>query len=333
MLGDSAAPWWVPLLLTPLALLALLAPLTRRWATGWVLLGIAVAGLATAFTAVGVSVAAAQSLAVALWPGTGLSLAWLGVVGAALVTMDAGLADGVRGDRPLRAVRPIAVTIVLVVLGIVAVPSLSALHRGDALLADGPRTTLPAYVAAEGRTDQNVGTLVITPQSDGGVAAQVVWGQSETLDGQSTLLDTRTTPNEADQRIAALTADLIASSAPGVVEHLTDAGIGFVLLGPSVEPESIPARATRLRAGTAIDQREQLDAVGTTSRGLLWRAVDPPTDRAGMDTSERTVSRWIAVGQLAVFAVAVLLALPTAGSRRAARLTPRTVAPGTREGP
>jgi GT2 family glycosyltransferase len=328
LLGDAGALWWVPLLLAPVALLALLAPLTRRWATGWVLLGIAVAGLATAFTAVGISVAADQSQVVALWPGTGLSLAWLGVTGAALTTMDAGLPDG---DRRLRAVRPVTVAIVLVVLGIVAVPSLSARHRDEALLTDGPRTTLPAYVAAEGRTDPDVGTLVITPQSDGSVAAQVVWGQSETLDGQSTLLATRVTPNAADERIAALTADLIASSAPGVVEQLTDAGVAFVLLAPSAEPESIPARTTRLRAVSAVDQREQLDAVGTTSRGLLWRAVDPSADRAGMDAEQRSISQWIAVGQLAVFAVAVLLALPTAASRRAARLAPRTVGQGARE--
>ncbi|HET8927146.1 MAG TPA: glycosyltransferase [Microbacterium sp.] len=330
LLGDAAALWWVPLLLAPVALLALLAPLTRRWATGWVLLGIAVVGLATAFAAVGISVAADQSQPVALWPGAGLSLAWLGVTGAALTTMDAGLADG---DRRLRAVRPVAVAIVLVVVGIVAAPSLSALHRDEAMLTDGPRTTLPAYVAAEGRTDPDVGTLVITPQSDGSVAAQVVWGQSETLDGQSTLLATRVSPNAADELIAALTADLIASSAPGVVEQLTDAGVAFVLLAPSAEPESIPARTTRLRAVTAIDQREHLDAVGTTSRGLLWRAVEPSADRAGMDAEQRSISRWIAVGQLAMFAVAVLLALPTAASRRAARLTPRTVGQGTREDP
>lgn len=328
VLGGGAPLWWVPLLLTPVAVLALLAPLTRRWATAWVLLAVAVLGTGTAFAAVGISVAAAQSQEVALWPGAGLSLAWLGVTGAAVTTLDAGLVDA---DRRMRFVRPAVVAVVLVVLATVAAPALGALHRGDALLADGPRTTLPAYVAAEGRTDPDIGTLVITPQADGAVAAQVVWGQSETLDGQSTLSTTRTAPSAADEQIAALTADLVASSAPGVVEELTATGVAFVLLAPSAEPESIPARTTRLRAVTAIDQREQLDAVGSTSRGLLWRAVDPAAARPGMDDEQRATARWIAGGQLAVFAVAVLLAVPTAASRRAARLTPRTVGQVHRE--
>ena len=221
----------------------------------------------------------------------------------------------------------------LAVLVVVAAPALGALHRGDALLADGPRTTLPAYVAAEGRTDPGIGTLVITPQADGAVAAQIVWGQSETLDGQSTVTVTRTSPTAADEQIAALTADLIATSAPGVVEQLTATGVAFVLLAPAAEPESIPARATRLRAVTAIDQREQLDPVGTTARGLLWRAVDAAPPRAGMDADQSATARWIAAGQLTVFAVAVLLAVPTAASIRAARRTPRTVGQGHREEP
>ena len=330
VLGEGAPLWWVPLLLLPIAVLALLAPLTRRWAAAGVLLAVAVLGIATAFAAVGISVAAAQSQEVALWPGAGLSLAWLGVAGAALTTMDAGLVDG---DRRTRALRPAAVAVALAVLVAVAAPALGALHRGDALLADGPRTTLPAYVAAEGRTDPGIGTLVITPQADGAVAAQIVWGQSETLDGQSTVTVTRTSPTAADEQIAALTADLIASSAPGVVEQLTATGVAFVLLAPAAEPESIPARATRLRAVTAIDQREQLDPVGTTARGLLWRAVDAAPPRAGMDADQSATARWIAAGQLTVFAVAVLLAVPTAASIRAARRTPRTVGQGHREEP
>ena len=98
--GSASLPgrptWWVPLLAAPLALLALVAPLTQRWAAGIALLVIAASGIATAFAAVGISVSFAQSLAVPLWPGTGLSLAWLGALGGALVALDIGLAPRLR---------------------------------------------------------------------------------------------------------------------------------------------------------------------------------------------------------------------------------------------
>lgn len=331
---DAAATvWWVPLLVAPLAVLALLAPLTRRWAASVVLLVIALLGLGTAFAAVGIAVSASDADAVALWPGAGLSLAWLGVVGAATITLDTGILAPARGARPgigARVVRPVAVGVVLVALAVLSLPALTAPHRGDAELADGPRTTLPAYVAAEGRTDPDIGTLVIAPQPDGGVSSRVVWGASETLDGASTMLATRREATAADLRLASLTADLIASSAPGVVEQLTAAGVSFVLLEDPAEA-SDRARATRLRAVTAIDQREQLVPVGETARGTLWRSVDAAAPRASEAAEQASLGRWIATGQLVVFAIAVLLAVPTAASRSEARRSPRVVGRRTGE--
>ncbi|MGK4422633.1 hypothetical protein ACSLVQ_30715, partial [Klebsiella pneumoniae] len=73
----------------PLAIVALASLLTPRWFVGAAALILVVLGLGTAFLAVGVSVAfAADGTPVALWPGAALSLAWAGVVGAALVTLD-----------------------------------------------------------------------------------------------------------------------------------------------------------------------------------------------------------------------------------------------------
>ncbi|MGL4257817.1 MAG: glycosyltransferase family 2 protein, partial [Microbacterium sp.] len=57
--------WWVPLLVAPVALLALVAPLTQRWAAGITLLALTALGLGTAFAAVGISVSFEQSLPVA----------------------------------------------------------------------------------------------------------------------------------------------------------------------------------------------------------------------------------------------------------------------------
>jgi GT2 family glycosyltransferase len=318
--------WWVPLLAAPIALLALMAPLTQRWAAGIALLVIAALGLATAFGSVGVSVAFAQSLPVPLWPGAGLSLAWLGALGGALVTLDIGLAPRLSAARNAAAV---AVTLALVVL---ALPALTSMARGTTLLANGPASTLPAYVSAAGREDPDVGTIVITPQNEGGTSSRVVWGGSETLNGQATVLSSRTSETASDRQVAALTANLVTSAADDVVAQLASLGVGFVLLAPSPEPESEIARSFRLSAATALDQRDGLDAVGETDKGVLWRVTQAIEPRADAPAGVTDLARGITLLQVAALAVALLLAIPTAASRRQARRSPRVVGPHWEEG-
>jgi GT2 family glycosyltransferase len=322
----GAPTWWVPLLVAPVALLALVAPLTQRWAAGICLLVIAVLGLATAFGAVGVSVAFAQSLAVAVWPGTGLSLAWLGAVGGALATLDIGLAPR------LALARTAAAGVVMLALVVFAIPSLTAMARGVSVLQNGPASTLPAYVNAAGSDDPDVGTIVITPQDEGGAASRVVWGGSETLDGQATMISTRTTASPADAEVAELTANLVTSSADDVVGDLALDGVSFVLLAPAAEPETPTARAFRLSAQTALDQRDGLDAVGETAKGVLWRVTQDVQPRGSVPGEVAALARVIGIVQLLAVAVALLLSVPTAASRREARRTSRIVGPYWREG-
>ena len=322
----GAPTWWVPLLAAPVAILALAAPLTQRWAAGIALLVVAALGLATAFAAVGVSVAFAQSISVPIWPGAGLSLAWLGALGGALAALDIGLAPR------LAAVRTPAAVAVMVALAVLAVPSLTAMARGTALLTNGPESTLPAYVDAAGREDPDVGTIIMTPQNQGGVSSRVVWGGSETLDGQATMISTRSAETAADQEVATLTANLVTAAAEDVIGDLAANGVSFILLAPATEPESELARAFRLSAETALDQRDGLDAVGATAKGALWRVTQPVEPRAGVPASVRDTARAILFAQLIAVGVALLLAVPTAASRREARRSPRVVGPHGQEG-
>ncbi|WP_404431849.1 glycosyltransferase [Microbacterium lacus] len=317
--------WWVPLLAAPLALVALAAPLTRRWAAGVLLLGVAALGLGTAFAAVGVSVAFAQSLPVPLWPGGGLSLAWLGILGAALATLDVGIAPR------FAVIRGSVTTIIILALLVLSVPSLTAMFRGTALLQNGPESTLPAYVAAQGADNPDVGTLVLTPQNAGGVSARVVWGGSETLGAQSTVVATRTEPTDADELVAGFAAGLITGAADDIVQEIALRGVGFVLLAPSIAPESDEARMLRLSAEAAIDQRDGMDAVGSTAKGVLWRVATPAADRPSTPISATAVAGIISATYIAITAIALLLAIPTAATRREARRTPRVVGPHWQE--
>lgn len=323
-LGSPA--WWVPLLAAPIALLALVAPFTQRWFVGILLLLVAAAGIATAFAAVGIFVSFAQSQPVPLWPGAGLSLAWLGALAGALVALDAGFAPWAR------IARNIAGATVVLALVVLAVPALTAYPRGETELRPGDGSTLPAYVAAEGRDEPGIGTIVLTPQNEGGLAATVVWGSSETLDGQSTIVSTRTRPTAENIELATLAADLVTPAATGVSDRIAALGASFVLLAPAVEPESDAARAQRLEAQTSLDQRDGLDSVGETPRGVLWRVATDVAPRPEPAASVVATSRTIAVLQLIMVGAALLLALPTAASRRAARYTSRVAGPYWEEG-
>src|SRR5690606_5427245 len=112
------------------------AAIAPRWGAGITLLAITMAGLATAFVAVGVSVSFVHGMPVEIWPGTGLSLAWAGLVGGALVTLDTAIT--------MPRLRVAAVTVAGLCLAVCAVPALTAPHTDRSALTNGPQSTLPA---------------------------------------------------------------------------------------------------------------------------------------------------------------------------------------------
>lgn len=314
VLGAEVAPW-VGLLLAPLAVLALVSTVSPRWRAGITLLVVACAGLATALLAVGVRVAFAQGVPVAIWPGTGLSLAWIGVLGAALVTLDSAIT--------LPRLRVAGAAVAGLAIAVCAVPALAAPHTGRTVLTDGPATTLPAYVAAQAGGDRPVGTLVLTPQNDGGLAAEVAWGASETLGAQTTILSTATT--QRGQDITTLSVDLLSARDFDAAGELGEVGISYVLLAQVADDESDRARTLRTTAVTALDQRAGFVQAGTTDRGVLYRLEADPEPRATLTATQQATSRLVVTLQLVLVFAALLLSIPTRASRRAARATSRIV--------
>ena len=112
----------------------------------------------------------------------------------ALVTLDAGLAPRLRLGRALAALA------VCAAIAVLAFPALTSMARGVAFLTNGPISTLPAYVAAAGRESADVGTIVLTPQNAEGLSSRIVWGGSETLGGQSTIVSTAHRRDAAGRR-------------------------------------------------------------------------------------------------------------------------------------
>lgn len=313
--APAAIGAWAPLLCAPIALLALAAAVAPRWRAGIMLLLVATSGLATAFLAVGITVSFTQGAPVAIWPGAGLSLAWIGVVGAALVTLDTALT--------LPRIRLLATTVAAVALVVCAVPALTAFHAGRSVLTNGPVSTLPAYVAAQAAADRPIATLVLTPQNNGGLAVDVAWGGSDTLGSQSTMTTTAVEPRGTD--ISSLAVDLLSArdfDAPG---ELASQGISYVLLAQVPDGEEDKARALRTTAVSSIDQRAGLVHAGTTDRGVLWRLEADVDEPEPLTTAQQGTARLVVGSQLLLVLAALLLSIPTRASRRAARAQSRIV--------
>lgn len=304
---------WIPLLLAPLALLALMAALSPRWRAGITLLAVAVVGFATAFLAVGVVVSFALGVPVAIWPGTGLSLAWLGVVGGALVAADTVLTHG--------WARTTASLVTGVAVAACAIPALCAVHLGHSALRDGPESTLPAFVAAQSSGEVERGTLVLTPLNDGSLSARMVWGSSDTLGMQTTMLSTGAV---VEDKLAVDAVDLLSARDFDAAATLAGDGVSFVLLA-QVDGEGDRARTLRGSATTAIDQRAGFVKAGETERGTLWRIEGDIAEHAPLTADQQAAARAVTGAQLLVVLAALLLSIPTRASRRAARSRSRVV--------
>lgn len=306
---------WVWLLCAPLALLALISAVAPRWRAGITLLVVALSGLATAFFVVGITVSFAQGTGVPIWPGTGLSLAWVGVLGAALVTLDTAIT--------VPRLRIVAATVTAVALAVCALPALSAFHSGRAVLTNGPESTLPAYVVAQAAGDRDIATLVLTPQNDGGLAAEVIWGASATLGSQTTMESTAVDPQGED--LSTLAVDLLSARTFDAAGELAAKGISYVLVAQAPGGDGDKARSLRTAAIASIDQRPGLVHAGQTDRGVLWRLdveiANPPTSTS----AQQGTARLVVTLQLMALLAALLLSIPTRASYRAARAQSRVV--------
>ncbi|MCM3695742.1 glycosyltransferase [Microbacterium oleivorans] len=323
-LGEDGRAWWVAAFTAPVLVLALLGPVLGRLLPASLGLVAAGLGLVSAVLASGVALTAGMFGPVAIWPGSALSLAWAGLLVAAVAGLD--------GLRRVDALVPVAASVVIAFLAVGAVPALTAVLRDDAALSDGPASTLPAYVQTAGsegeRDGEQTATLVLTAQADAAYSASVVWGASETLGGQTTVQSTRPELTAGDRELAHVTADLVSTATGDVVSDLARHGIAYVLL-EEAPGESDVARAARLGAQNLLNQRADLVSVGDTARGTLWSVTGAIAERTVDDASGPHSTR-VALLQLGVIVIALLLAVPTRTSLRAGRRHPRIIGEGAR---
>ncbi|POH64083.1 hypothetical protein C3B61_13450 [Cryobacterium zongtaii] len=319
--GDAAvAGYLVPLLLIPMAVLALMALLLPGARGAALALVTALLGLGTAILAGSLSVAELGSQAVGIWPGAGLSLYWLGLVGAVVFAA--------RGLHRM-AIAPLVVT--ALALAVVSLPLAGAIPLGTSAVEEGIGRTQPAFVTAEAAVEPRVGTLQIVPQPDGGILATIVRGSGVRLDAQSTLNSTAGTLTEEQTELATLAGNLASQSGLDASADLAKFGIRFVLLLPAAaEPAewgddvgiTQAASDTTTRTTTSLDGNAALAPVGDTAFGRLWRS-DVPTDAAvnGQVPADAGGIFGLVTGLIALFVIGatVLLSVPTGAGREAVR--------------
>jgi len=291
-------------LLAPLAALALLAlflPGSRRAIPALVL---ALAGLVTAVLATHLGIASAAGQTVAPWAGSALSLYWLGLVGAAVVGLDAlGRASVGVGIAGLLAAA----------IAVAPVAALPAIGSGAVQAGDG--RLLPALVAAATAPHPQLGTLVLTPRPDGSLAAEVERGAGTTLDAESTLWSTRREPDAAARAVATLAGNLASQSGADVAGELQKQQLEFVVVPPSSPADPAPQQALAQRAAEALDGNPALEAVGTTALGSLWRFTDLKIETPAA-TGRTPLGAGVLVAQGVIVLLALLLAIPTGRRRR-----------------
>jgi GT2 family glycosyltransferase len=300
--GVSAAlaPLVVTALLAPLAFLALLSlfvPGSRRAIPAMVL---ALLGFVTAVVAGQLHVALVGAAATPIWAGAALSLYWLGLVGGMTVGLEA-----------LGRVVTIPALVTALALVALSVPTLALAGAGNVPVAESNGRMLPAFASAEAASDPSIGTLQLTAQADGGLAATVHRGLGTSLDEQSTLAATTQTLSESDDQLAVLAGNLASRSGFEIAAALDDAHIAFVLLSAGED-------GTRQTVAEALDGNRLLTPIGSTAAGALWNYATLADGEAPRGPSPVGTPYGLAViiGQAVVFGLTVLLAIPTTRRRR-----------------
>jgi len=320
-LPATTGPLVVIVLLAPLAVLAVLALVLRGSQRSIPALVIALLGYLTAVASTHLQLVVVGSTASASWPGAAISLYWLGLLGAAVMALEA--------LRRAAALPALALAAGLVLL---AVPAAGAAVTGAIPVAESNGRMLPAFASAQAASNPRLGTLELFAQPDGGVAATVHRGLGTTLDEQSTLAftDTTLTLTRDDRRIATLTGNLASRSGFDVTAELDDLQIAFVLLPAPADPAAAPVAQ---RVTEALDGNRLFTPIGATSSGFLWHYAGladgaAPTGPGPLGTDWGVA---VVVGQAVVFGLTLLLAIPTTRRRRVrtAKAGTGTDAPGT----
>lgn len=286
-------------------LVALFALLRKRvglafvsW--GLVLISIIGAYLVSAlnFPAVGVGQSTLETVNGS--PSALMILAGLGLVMLSVVAIDGIPAKNAR--RVIAAVSTLLVVLPGVALSLVSAP---ALRFSDSRV-------VPSIVAAEAAQGSTLKLLVLTPDTDSAgnkrLSAELVAGDGVHLDDLS-LAYRFSIANLAKSKysqVAQLVADLVSANGTPIAERLQAQHIGYILV-----PNGTTADSSEL--GIALNSVAELETVGATDFGRLWRVREPKQEQAKDPSSPWSITKGV---QVAILLGYGLMAIPSRRTRR-----------------
>lgn len=295
----------------PVLLLSAIALLSRRFVFASTLWLLVIASLVAAwiverldFAAIGVGGSSLVADRVNGSPYALLSLAAMGLISLAVFTL-----DQMSAKVPLRVFAALSILVTVAPSAAIFVATTPKVQFAD-------ERVVPSIVAAETARGSQLKTLVLAAAFDGGstadervskLTAEIVSGDGVQLDDVSTAYRFALADLAAERKeyetVGQLVADLAAANGTSVTVALRDAGIGYILLP---ETKSVAARSLAI----ALDGSEDLEPVGLTDYGRLWR-VSHPNEALSVAPKE-TPSPWsITKGvQMAVIIGFILLAIP-----------------------
>ncbi|MEY4424880.1 MAG: hypothetical protein RJB56_507 [Actinomycetota bacterium] len=228
------------------------------------------------------------------------------------------------GEAKARSIR-VVLSSVLVALSFAPAAALAATTAPGFKYSDA--RVVPSIVSAESALGSQLKMLVINPEIDGDsgvrLGAEIVGGdgiqlQDVSLGYRFALKNLQVPTDSSDQNALAkaqrysttakLVADLASANGTDLLQALQDAGLGYVL---------VPAQGSSVNhdLGIALDSVKELEAVGITDFGKLWRVKQPNPELTKPATSEPSVWSITKGVQLAVLLAFILLAMPTGSGR------------------
>ena len=295
--GQIGLSLWLTASLLAVAVLGLIGARAARAMTYWLF---AIAALALAWLFERIEFVAGTGLTSNGSPYPLLMVAALALVGAAALALD--LVEARRFKVALGAA--LAVTAVAPMLFAAATNPVQVQH------SDG--RVVPAIVLAEAQAGSRLKLLEIREQQSA-LTAQLITGDGQHLDDQN-LAYGFSLGNESVAQELSSVGDLVSRLALGsnqqLQQKLTDLGVGYVLLKTQADAADAD-REFAQKVATNLDSLAELESLGETDLGKLWRVISPNTELA--KPAAEVESPWsITKGiQLAAILIFVLLAIPS----------------------
>lgn len=229
-----------------------------------------------------------------------LTVCALAILGAAAVALD--LLDA-------RRVK-LVVGSVIALASVIPLAFAAATNPAEVRHSDG--RVVPAIVLAEAQAGSRLKLLEIR-ESANSLTAQLITGDGQHLDDQN-LAYGFSLGNESVAQELSSVGEMVSRLALGsnqqLQRQLTELGVGYVLLKPNQNPTE-SERQFAQKVSTNLDSLSELESLGETDLGRLWKVVEPNAELSKPDTTVQ--SPWsITKGvQLAAILGFILLAVPT----------------------